>query len=115
MKNQLVTRHASVKLLEEEKEKEHSKNQNLTFEIWKLKSEASDTVKLQKDLNDYQQKCATQEDSLKEAKSKLKNRSKSYSKMLERLDRKQQQLTKFKTEQVEQAIKLKQSAKEIRL
>ena len=35
--------------------------------------------------------------------------------MLERLDRKQQQFTKFKTEQVEQAIKLKQSAKEIRL
>ena len=80
-----------------------------------MKSEASDTVELQKDLNDYQQKCATQEDNLKEAKSKLKNRSKSYSKMLERLDRKQQQLTKFKTEQVEQAIKLKQSAKEIRL
>ena len=89
MKNQLVARQASVELLEKEKEKEHSENQNLSFEIAKLKSEASDTVKLQKDLNDYQQKCATQEGKLKETKSKLKYCSKSYNKMLEKLDRKQ--------------------------
>ena len=34
--------------------------------------------------------------------------------MLEKLDRKQQQLSKFKAEQEEQTIKLKQSAKEIK-
>ena len=50
-----------------------------------MKSEASDTVKLQKDPVDSQEKCATQEDKLKEAKSKLKKRSKSYNKMLEKL------------------------------
>ena len=40
-----------------------------------MKYEASDTVKLQKDLNDSEQKCATQEDKLKEAKSKNNNKS----------------------------------------
>ena len=48
-----------------------------------MKYEASDTVKLQKDLNDSEQKCATQEDKLKEAKSKLKKQSQSYNIMLE--------------------------------
>ena len=103
MKNQLVTRQVSVELLGKEKEKEQSKNRNLGFEIrnWKLKSEASDAVKSQKNLNDSQEKCATQEDKLKAAKPKLKKRSKSYNKMLEKLDRKQQQLTKCKAEQEE--------------
>ena len=65
-----------------------------------MKYEASDTVKLQKDLNDSEQKCATQEDKLKEAKSKLKKQSQSYNIMLEKLARKQQ-VTKCKTEQEE--------------
>ena len=79
-----------------EKKEEDSKNQNLSFETAKLKSEASDTVKLRNNLNDYQQKCATDEEKLKEVKSKLKNQSKLYNKMLGKLDRKQEQLTKFK-------------------
>ena len=53
MKNQLVTRQASVESLEKEMEKEHSQNQNLSFDIAKVKSETLDTVKLQKDLHDY--------------------------------------------------------------
>ena len=53
MKNQLVTRQASVELLEKEMEKECSQNQNLSFDIAKVKSETLDTVKLQKDLHDY--------------------------------------------------------------
>ena len=52
----------------------------------KLKSEATDTADLQKNLSEYQQKCAMQEDKLKEAKSKLRNQSKSFNKMLEKLD-----------------------------
>ena len=82
----LVTR--KWKCYKKKRKKEHSENQNLSFEIAQWKSEASDTVKLQKDLNDYQQKCATQEGKLKEAKSKLKYCSKSYNKMLEKFDRK---------------------------
>ena len=66
-----------------------------------MKYEASDTVKLHKDLNDSEQKCATQEDKLKEAKSKLKKQSQSYNIMLEKLARKQQQVTKCKAEQEE--------------
>ena len=62
-----------------------------------MKYEASDTVKFQKDLNDSEQKCATQEDKLKEAKSKLKKQSQSYNIMLEKLARKQQ-VTKCKAE-----------------
>ena len=38
MKNQLVMRQVSVELLEKEKQREHSRNQNLSFEIAKLKS-----------------------------------------------------------------------------
>ena len=53
MKNQLVTRQASVESLEKEMEKEHSQNQNLSFDIAKVKSETLDTVKLQMDLHDY--------------------------------------------------------------
>ena len=53
MKNQLVTRQASVESLEKEMEKEYSQNQNLSFDIAKVKSETLDTVKLQKDLHDY--------------------------------------------------------------
>lgn len=53
MKNQLVTRQASVESLEKEIEKEYSQNQNLSFDIAKVKSETLDTVKLQKDLRDY--------------------------------------------------------------
>ena len=49
MKNQLVMRQVSVELREKEKQREHSRNQNLSFEIAKLKSQASGTVKLQKD------------------------------------------------------------------
>ena len=79
-----------------------------------MKSEASDAVKSQKNLNDSHEKCATQEDKLKAPKPKLKKRSKSYNKMLEKLDRKQQQLTKCKAEQEEQTIRLKQSAKDIK-
>ena len=80
----------------------------------KLKSEATDTADLQKNLSEYQQKCAMQEDKLKEAKSKLRNRSKSFNKMLEKLDRKVEQPTKFKAKHEEQSIKLKQSTKEIK-
>ena len=53
MKNQLVTRQASVESLEKEMEKEYSQNQYLSFDIAKVKSETLDTVKLQKDLHDY--------------------------------------------------------------
>ena len=53
MKNQLVTRQASVESLEKEMEKEYSQNQNLSFDIAKVKSETLDTVKLQMDLHDY--------------------------------------------------------------
>ena len=73
MKKQLEIRQASVELLEEENEKEHSQNQNLSVEIAKLKSEETDTAHLQKNLSECQQKCATQKDKLKEAKSKLRN------------------------------------------
>ena len=66
-----------------------------------MKSEASDAVKSQKNLNDSHEKCATQEDKLKAPKPKLKKRSKSYNKMLEKLDRKQQQLRKCKAAQEE--------------
>lgn len=55
------------------KEKQYSENQNLNFEITKLKPETADIVHLQKNLNDCQQKCATQEDQVKEGKSKLRN------------------------------------------
>ena len=44
----------------------------MSFEIAKLKSKASGSAKLQKNLNDCRKKYATQEDKLKEAKSKLK-------------------------------------------
>lgn len=60
------------------KEKEYSENQNLNFEIAKLKPETADIVHLQKNLNDCQQKCSTQEDQVKEGKSKLRNWSKSF-------------------------------------
>ena len=73
MKKQLEIRQASVELLEEENEKEHSQNQNLSVEIAKLKSEETDTAHLQKNLSECQQKRATQKDKLKEAKSKLRN------------------------------------------
>ena len=96
-----------MELLEKEKEKEHSQIQNLTVEIAKLKSEATNTASLQKNLSECQQKCATQEDKLTEAKSKLRNQSKSFNKM-------QEQLTKFKAKYEEQSVKLKQSAKEVK-
>ena len=48
MKKQLEIRQASVELLEEENEKEHSQNQNLSVEIAKLKSEETDMAHLQK-------------------------------------------------------------------
>ena len=86
MKSQLEIRQASLELLEKENEKEHSQNQNLSAEIAKLKSEATDTANLQKNLSGCQQKCASQQDKLKEAKYKLRNRSKSVNKMLEKLD-----------------------------
>ena len=60
------------------KEKQYSENQNLNFEITKLKPETADIVHLQKNLNDCQQKCATQEDQVKEGKSKLRNWSKPF-------------------------------------
>ena len=78
-----------------------------------MKSEATDTANLQKTLSQCQQKCETQEDKLQEAKSKLRNRSKSFNKTLEKLDRKEEQLTKFKAKYEGQLIKLKQSAKDI--
>ena len=99
VKNQPEIRQTSVELLEKEKEKEHSQNQNLSVEIAKLTSEATDTANSQKNLRDYQQKCATQEDKL--AKSKLRNRSKSFNKMLKKLDQKEEQLTKFKAKHEE--------------
>ena len=69
--------------------------------------------KLKTNLGECQQKCTTQENKLKEAKSKLRNRSKSFNIMLEKLDQKEEQLTKLKAKHEEQSIKLKQSAKEI--
>ena len=51
-----------------------------------MKSEATYTANLQKNLSDCQQNWATQEDKLKERKSKLWNWSKSYNKTLEKLD-----------------------------
>ena len=52
MKNQLEIRQASVEVLEKENEKEHVQNQNLCVEIAKLKSEATDTANLQKNLSE---------------------------------------------------------------
>lgn len=43
-----------------------------------MKPETADIVHLQKNLNDCQQKCATQEDQVKEGKSKLRNGSKPF-------------------------------------
>ena len=80
-----------------------------------MKSEATDIANLQKNSSECQQKCATQEDKLKEAKSKLRNRSKPFNKILEKLNRKEEQLTKLKAKHEEQSIKLKQSAKEIKI
>ena len=72
--------------MEKENEKEHSQSQGLSVKIEKLKSKATDTANLLKNLSESQQKCATQEDKLKEAKSKLINQSKSFKKMLGKLD-----------------------------
>ena len=52
MKNQLEIRQASVEVLEKENKKEHVQNQNLCVEIAKLKSEATDTANLQKNLSE---------------------------------------------------------------
>ena len=79
-----------------------------------MKSEATDTADLHKNVSECQQKSATHEDKFKEAKSKLRNWSKSFNKMVEKLDRKEEQLTKFKAKHEEQSMKLKQSAKEIK-
>ena len=108
MKKQLGIWQASVELLERGNEKEHSQNQNLCGEIAKLKSEATDTANLQKNLSECKQQCATQQDKSKEVKSKLRNRSKSFNKMLEKLDQKEEQLTTFKAKHEEQSIKIKQ-------
>ena len=53
--------------------KSMEKNQNLCVEIAKLKSEASDTANLQKNLSECQQKCEIQENKLREVKSKSRN------------------------------------------
>ena len=73
MKNQVEIRQSFVELLGKN-EKEHSQNQNLSFELVKLKSETTDSANLQNNLSECRQKCATQEDKLKEAKCKLRNR-----------------------------------------
>ena len=55
-----------------------------------------------------------EKDKLKEEKSKLRNQSKSFNEMLEKLGRKEEQLTKLKAKHEEQSINHKKSAREIK-
>ena len=70
-----------MELLEKEKnEKEHSQSRPKS-ECWDTKTEiwGNRYSKCTEEPNWMSTKCATQEDKLKEAKSKLKNQSKSFS------------------------------------